>query len=96
MLAREHLTSVHRPIAVGDQEQPRATGDHEVTGREYLDHLARIGVPTFNGPPCLATFEVTNALGYRHSVSNRVVDGVAANGFLFRIAEILENAEFSM
>jgi 2-oxoglutarate dehydrogenase E2 component (dihydrolipoamide succinyltransferase) len=32
------------------------------------------------------------ALSYDH----RVVDGVAANSFLFRIAEILEKAEFSM
>ena len=44
--------------------------------RLYLDHLARIGVPTFNGPACLATFEVVNALGYGDQISNRVVDGI--------------------
>ena len=44
--------------------------------RLYLDHLARIGVPTFNGPGCLATFEVVNALGYADQISNRVVDGI--------------------
>jgi len=44
--------------------------------RLYLDHLARIGVPTFNGPGCLATFEVVNALGYGDQISNRVVDGI--------------------
>lgn len=44
--------------------------------RLYLDHVARIGVPTFNGPGCLATFEVVNALGYGEQISNRVVDGI--------------------
>jgi 3-hydroxyisobutyrate dehydrogenase len=33
-------------------------------------------VPTFSGPACLATFEVTNALGYGDEISNRVVDGL--------------------
>jgi 3-hydroxyisobutyrate dehydrogenase-like beta-hydroxyacid dehydrogenase len=42
----------------------------------YLDYVARIGVPTFNGPACLATFEVANALGYADQISNRVVDGL--------------------
>jgi 3-hydroxyisobutyrate dehydrogenase len=44
--------------------------------RLYLDHVGRIGVPTFNGPSCLATFEVVNALGYGDQISNRVVDGI--------------------
>jgi 3-hydroxyisobutyrate dehydrogenase len=44
--------------------------------RLYLDHLARIGVPTFSGPGCLATFEVVNARGYGELISNRVVDGI--------------------
>jgi 3-hydroxyisobutyrate dehydrogenase len=44
--------------------------------RLYLDHMARLGVPTFNGPACLATFEVANALGYENQISNRVVDGI--------------------
>jgi 2-oxoglutarate dehydrogenase E2 component (dihydrolipoamide succinyltransferase) len=32
------------------------------------------------------------ALSYDH----RIVDGVAANGFLHRVSEILENADFSL
>src|SRR5579884_2090497 len=44
--------------------------------RLYLDHVARLGVPTFTGPACLATFEVANALGYEDQISNRVVDGI--------------------
>lgn len=44
--------------------------------RLYLDHVARLGVPTFSGPACLATFEVANALGYEDQISNRVVDGI--------------------
>jgi hypothetical protein len=38
--------------------------------------VARLGVPTFSGPACLATFEVANALGYENEISNRVVDGI--------------------
>ena len=44
--------------------------------RLYLDHVARLGVPTFTGPACLAVFEVANALGYEDQISNRVVDGI--------------------
>ena len=44
--------------------------------RLYLEHVARLGSPTFTGPACLATFEVTNALGYEDQISNRVVDGI--------------------
>jgi 3-hydroxyisobutyrate dehydrogenase-like beta-hydroxyacid dehydrogenase len=44
--------------------------------RLYLEHLARIGVPTFNGPSCLGTFEVANGMGYGDVVSNRVVDAI--------------------
>jgi 3-hydroxyisobutyrate dehydrogenase len=44
--------------------------------RLYLEHVARLGVPTFSGPPCLAVFEVANALGYEDQISNRVVDGI--------------------
>jgi 3-hydroxyisobutyrate dehydrogenase len=42
----------------------------------YLDHGGRIGVPTFSGPACLATFEASNAGGYADEISNRVVDGL--------------------
>jgi 3-hydroxyisobutyrate dehydrogenase len=42
----------------------------------YLDLARRLGVPSFTGPGCFATFEATNALGYRDQVSNRVVDGL--------------------
>ena len=44
--------------------------------RLYLEYVTRLGVPTFNGPACLAAFEVTNALGYEDQISNRVVDGI--------------------
>lgn len=44
--------------------------------RLYLEHVSRLGVPTFNGPACLAAFEVANALGYEDQISNRVVDGI--------------------
>jgi 3-hydroxyisobutyrate dehydrogenase len=44
--------------------------------RLYLEHVARLGVPTFNGPACLAVFEVANSLGYEDQISNRVVDGI--------------------
>ncbi|HJS94169.1 MAG TPA: NAD(P)-dependent oxidoreductase [Solirubrobacteraceae bacterium] len=44
--------------------------------RLYLEHVARLGLPTFNGPACLAAFEVANALGYEDQISNRVVDGI--------------------
>jgi 3-hydroxyisobutyrate dehydrogenase-like beta-hydroxyacid dehydrogenase len=42
----------------------------------YLEHVARLGVPSVTGPACLATFELTNALGYGDQISNRVVDGI--------------------
>src|SRR5947209_12151262 len=42
----------------------------------HLEHVARLGVPTFTGPACLATFEVANALGYEDEISNRVVDAI--------------------
>lgn len=44
--------------------------------RLYLDLVARLGVPSLNGPACLATFEVANGLGYGDQISNRVVDGI--------------------
>jgi 3-hydroxyisobutyrate dehydrogenase len=48
--------------------------------RLYLDYIARLGLPSFNGPSCLATFEVANALGYGDQISNRVVDGLGDLG----------------
>jgi 3-hydroxyisobutyrate dehydrogenase-like beta-hydroxyacid dehydrogenase len=44
--------------------------------RLYLEHLARLGVPSLTGPACLAAFELSNALGYSDQISNRVVDGL--------------------
>jgi 3-hydroxyisobutyrate dehydrogenase-like beta-hydroxyacid dehydrogenase len=44
--------------------------------RLYLGYMASIGVPTFSGPGCLAAFEMSNAMGYRDVISNRVVDGI--------------------
>jgi 3-hydroxyisobutyrate dehydrogenase-like beta-hydroxyacid dehydrogenase len=44
--------------------------------RLYLSYMAGIGVPTFSGPGCLAAFELSNSMGYRDVISNRVVDGI--------------------
>jgi 3-hydroxyisobutyrate dehydrogenase-like beta-hydroxyacid dehydrogenase len=44
--------------------------------RLYLELVTRLGVPSLNGPSCLATFELTNAMGYGRQISNRVVDGL--------------------
>jgi 3-hydroxyisobutyrate dehydrogenase len=44
--------------------------------RLYLQYMAAIGVPTFSGPGCLAAFELSNSMGYRDLISNRVVDGL--------------------
>ncbi len=44
--------------------------------RLYLAYMAAIGVPTFSGPGCLAAFELSNSMGYRDVISNRVVDGI--------------------
>jgi len=44
--------------------------------RLYLSYMAGIGVPTFAGPGCLAAFELSNSMGYRDVISNRVVDGI--------------------
>jgi 3-hydroxyisobutyrate dehydrogenase-like beta-hydroxyacid dehydrogenase len=42
----------------------------------YLELTGKLGVPSLSGPACLATFELTNALGYGDEISNRVVDGL--------------------
>lgn len=64
-------------IVKGDYLEGGLTGELMAKDiRLYLDHLARIGVPTFSGPACLATFEVSNAAGYGDVISNRVVDGI--------------------
>jgi 3-hydroxyisobutyrate dehydrogenase len=42
----------------------------------YLELVGRLGLPTLTGPACLATFELTNSLGYGDEISNRVVDGL--------------------
>ena len=44
--------------------------------RLYLNYMAGLGVPTFSGPGCLAAFELSNSMGYRDVISNRVVDGI--------------------
>ncbi len=60
--------------------------------RLYLEHVARLGVPTFNGPACLAVFEVANALGYEDQISNRVVDGIGDLAGGVRLHEPQEGA----
>ncbi|HEX3688129.1 MAG TPA: NAD(P)-dependent oxidoreductase [Solirubrobacteraceae bacterium] len=44
--------------------------------RLYLSYVAGLGVPTFSGPGCLAAFEMSNSMGYRDVISNRVVDAL--------------------
>lgn len=44
--------------------------------RLYLRYMAGIGAPTFTGPGCLAAFELSNSMGYRDLISNRVVDAI--------------------
>ena len=64
-------------IIKGDYLEGGLTGELMAKDvRLYLDHVAQIGVPTFSGPACLATFEVSNAGGYGDVISNRVVDGL--------------------
>jgi 3-hydroxyisobutyrate dehydrogenase len=42
----------------------------------YLELTQRLGVPTLNGPACLATFALANSMGYGDQISNRVVDAI--------------------
>ncbi len=42
--------------------------------RLYLSLSEDLGVPTLVGPGTLTAFQVSNALGYRNVISNRVVD----------------------
>jgi len=64
-------------IIQGDYLEGGLTGELMAKDlRLYLEHVARIGAPTFSGPACLATFEVSNAAGYGDAISNRVVDAL--------------------
>jgi len=64
-------------IIKGDYLEGGLTGELMAKDlRLYLEHVARIGAPTFSGPACLATFEVSNAAGYGDAISNRVVDAL--------------------
>jgi 3-hydroxyisobutyrate dehydrogenase-like beta-hydroxyacid dehydrogenase len=64
-------------IVHGDYLEGGLTGELMAKDiRLYLAYMAAIGVPTFSGPGCLATFELSNAMGYRDVISNRVVDGI--------------------
>jgi 3-hydroxyisobutyrate dehydrogenase len=75
----QNFATLHRfpSIIKGDYLEGGLTGELMAKDvRLYLDHVARIGVPTFSGPACLATFEVSNAAGYGDAISNRVVDGL--------------------
>lgn len=44
--------------------------------RLYVSYMAGLGVPTFSGPACLAAFEMSNSMGNREVISNRVVDAI--------------------
>ncbi len=64
-------------IVHGDYLEGGLTGELMAKDiRLYLAYMAAIGVPTFSGPGCLAAFELSNAMGYRDVISNRVVDGI--------------------
>ena len=64
-------------IVHGDYLEGGLTGELMAKDiRLYLAYMASIGVPTFSGPGCLAAFELSNAMGYRDVISNRVVDGI--------------------
>ena len=64
-------------IVHGDYLEGGLTGELMAKDiRLYLTYMAAIGVPTFSGPGCLAAFELSNAMGYRDVISNRVVDGI--------------------
>jgi len=59
----------------------------------YLELIARLGLPSFSGPACLAAFEVTNALGYEDQISNRVVDGLGDLAGGIRLQEGISMSE---
>ncbi len=64
-------------IVHGDYLEGGLTGELMAKDiRLYLRYMAASSVPTFNGPGCLAAFELANAMGYRDMISNRVVDGI--------------------
>lgn len=64
-------------IIQGDYLEGGLTGELMAKDiRLYLNFMAGIGVPTFTGPGCLAAFELSNSMGYRDVISNRVVDGI--------------------
>lgn len=42
----------------------------------YVDHVRGLGVPTLNASGPLATFGLSNGLGYADQISNRVVDAL--------------------
>jgi len=55
--------------------------------RLYLDLAEELGVVTLVGPGTLATFQVSNALGYGTMISNRVVDAVGDLAGGIRVAD---------
>jgi 3-hydroxyisobutyrate dehydrogenase len=64
-------------IIKGDYLEGGLTGELMAKDvRLYLEFMAGLGVPTFSGPACLAAFELSNSMGYRDVISNRVVDGI--------------------
>jgi 3-hydroxyisobutyrate dehydrogenase-like beta-hydroxyacid dehydrogenase len=55
--------------------------------RLYLSLSEDLGVPTLVGPGTLTAFQVSNALGYRDVISNRVVDAYGDLAGGVRVAE---------
>jgi len=74
-----NFATLHRfpKIIHGDYLEGGLTGELVAKDiRLYLAYMAGIGVPTFSGPGCMAAFELSNSMGYRDVISNRVVDAI--------------------
>jgi 3-hydroxyisobutyrate dehydrogenase-like beta-hydroxyacid dehydrogenase len=74
-----NFATLHRfpKIIHGDYLEGGLTGELMAKDiRLYLAYTAALGVPTFSGPGCLATFELSNSMGYGDVISNHVADAI--------------------
>jgi 3-hydroxyisobutyrate dehydrogenase len=74
-----NFATLHRfpKIIHGDYLEGGLTGELMAKDiRLYLAYMAALGVPTFSGPGCLATFELSNSMGYGDVISNHVADAI--------------------
>lgn len=64
-------------IARGDYMEGGLTGSLMLKDVDlYVDYVAGLGVPTLNAAGPLASFGLSNSLGYADQISNRVVDAI--------------------